>query len=124
MIWLAIAVGGALGAMARYAVTALLIPPSIHRFPFGTLTANVVGSFLMGFCYVLIVERTMLAPQWRHVFMVGFLGAFTTFSTFSLETFSLWQNGHLGTAFSYIVLSVFLCVAAVFLSVTLTQKFL
>lgn len=122
MHWLAVGLGGALGAMARYAVTAYLVPVSPHRFPIGTLSVNVLGSLLIGIFYVLIVERLHLAEQWRHVIMVGFLGAFTTFSTFSLETFALWQNGHGGLAASYIVVSVIACLVAVSCAVFITQK--
>lgn len=124
MHWLAIAIGGALGAMARYAVTAFLTPLSPSRFPIGTLTVNVLGSLLIGVFYVLIIEKAHLDQQWRHVMMVGFLGAFTTFSTFSLETFSLWHNGQPGMAISYIFISVAACLVAVATAVFVTQKFI
>ncbi len=122
MHWLAVAIGGALGAMGRYGVTAHLLPASAGRVPLGTLTVNVVGSFLMGVFFVLIVERGLLSPEWRSVITAGMLGAFTTFSTFSLEAFLLWQHGHTQVALIYVVVSIVACLAAVALGIHLTSR--
>lgn len=120
--FLAIAAGGALGAIARFMVTAYAYPVFENRFPLGTLLANILGSLLIGVCYVLIIEKELLAPEWRNFLMTGFLGAFTTFSTFSLDTFNLWQNGHWVTAALYCAASVFTCLVAVAIGATATLK--
>ncbi|MDG2501481.1 MAG: fluoride efflux transporter CrcB [Porticoccaceae bacterium] len=122
--WIAVAVGGALGAMARYAVSTLLFDAASHRFPYATLTVNVLGSFIMGILFVVIVEKAVLPPEMRSILMVGFLGAFTTFSTFSLDALGLWQNGDLLMALVYALGTVVLCLAAVAIAVWLTRSFL
>ena len=124
MNWIAIAIGGALGAMARYGVSTLVFDASAQRFPYATLSVNVLGSFAMGFLFVIIAEKAMLPPEMRSMLMVGFLGAFTTFSTFSLDALGLWQNGHLLMALVYALGTVVLCLAAVCLGVWLTRLFL
>ncbi|MEJ2442045.1 MAG: fluoride efflux transporter CrcB [Exilibacterium sp.] len=106
MQWLAVALGGALGALGRYWVSVFTYPIMENRFPLATLIVNVIGSFLIGVFYVLIIEKGLIDPAWRNVLMAGFLGAFTTFSTFSLDALNLWQNGHTVTALIYIGLSV------------------
>lgn len=121
MQWLLVAMGGALGAVSRYGVNALLFPLFQERFPLATLAANVVGSLLMGFLYVVIIEKALLPPEWRNILMVGFLGAFTTFSAFSLETLALWQNGHLVTAVCYVIASVLLCLGATLGAIALAR---
>ncbi len=109
---LVIAAGGALGAMGRF-----LMSKAVHNvlgtgFPYGTLTVNVLGSLCMGLVYVMLVERLSLAPEWRAFVAVGLLGAFTTFSTFSLETVQLLAAGEAGKALLNVLLSVVLCIAA------------
>lgn len=124
MQWLAIAMGGALGAMGRYAITAYTFPVFENRFPLGTLVVNVLGSMLIGVCYVLIIEKSVLAPEWRNFLITGFLGALTTFSTFSLDALNLWQNGHGTTALFYVLLNLVLCIGAVAMAVAGTMKLL
>lgn len=109
MQWLAVAAGGALGALGRYGLNGLVYHYSSFRFPLGTLLANVIGSALMGVMFVLIIERGILPPIWREFFMIGVLGAFTTFSTFSLETLTLWHNGQPLMAVGYVLANVTLC---------------
>ena len=116
-----IALGGAGGALARHWLSGLVHSGAGSHFPYGTLAVNLLGSFGIGVLYVLILERGSIHPDWRSVAMVGFLGAFTTFSTFSLETIALLENGQPGTALSYVLLSVGVCVAAVWLSMSLTR---
>ncbi|NIB41166.1 fluoride efflux transporter CrcB [Pseudomaricurvus alkylphenolicus] len=123
MQWLAVAIGGALGAMGRYAITIYTFPLLANRFPLGTLTANVLGSLLIGICYVLIIEKGSLAPEWRNWLMAGFLGALTTFSTFALDAVNLWQNGHAQTAAFYVVVSLVACLLAVAAGIHLTLRF-
>lgn len=121
MLWLAVAFGGAFGAMARYGVSVAFA--GVHpKFPVATMVVNVAGSFAIGVLYVLIVEKGVLSPVWRHILMIGFLGAFTTFSTFSLETLHLLQMGHWQTALFYIVSCFMLSLCAVFFAIVLTEK--
>lgn len=121
MTWLSVGVGGALGAMARYTI-ALSLPVSSNSFPAATFVVNVVGSLLMGIFYVLIVEKAVIDPGLRPLVMVGFLGAFTTFSTFSIETLHLVQQGSVPLALTYVILSFLVCLLAVLVGVSLTQK--
>ena len=106
MGYFAIALGGALGAVARYSISTYMGKLTGAGFPFGTLAVNVLGSFLMGFCAVLIIEHLKMPGYWREFVMVGFLGALTTFSTFSLDGLNLLQNGQINTAILYFVISV------------------
>jgi CrcB protein len=105
-----IALGGAGGAVSRY-----LLATWFHRLweghmPIGTLFVNAFGSLIIGVVYVLLVEKQLIHPDWRGVLMVGFLGAFTTFSTFSLEAINLLEAGQLAHALGYMLISVVLCV--------------
>lgn len=114
---IAIAAGGALGAVLRY-----LSSTAIYRwlgtdFPWGTLVVNVAGSLAMGLLSVLLLERSMIEPQWRAFLMIGLLGAFTTFSTFSMETLNLIHDGQLVRAVLNMIASVLLCVLAAWLGV-------
>ncbi|MGD9660621.1 MAG: fluoride efflux transporter CrcB [Porticoccaceae bacterium] len=117
----AVAVGGALGALGRYGANGLIYPLMGSKFPLATLVVNVVGAILMGIFYVLILEKAMLAPEWRNFVMVGFLGAFTTFSAFSLDALALWQNGHFLLALVYIFLNVVLCLTGIALAIYITR---
>ena len=121
MNWIAVAVGGALGAMARYAISTWIFQVSSHKFPYATLTVNVLGSFVMGILFVIIIERSALPVEMRSLWMIGFLGAFTTFSTFSLDALGLWQNGHLFMALLYVLATVVLCLLAISSSIWLTR---
>ncbi len=121
MQWLAVALGGALGAMGRYGVGSILFPVEGSRFPLSTLVVNVLGSLIMGVAYVIIVEKSLLGGQWRELLMIGFLGAFTTYSTFSLDALALWQNGHLALALFYVVTTLFLCLGGTFTGLALTR---
>jgi CrcB protein len=121
MQWLAVAAGGALGAMARFGLNSLVFPVLGNRFPLGTLLVNVTGSILMGILYVLIIERGILPAALRDLLMVGFIGAFTTFSAFSLDALALWQNGHLALAGAYVALSLALCLTGTLVAVVLTR---
>ncbi|MDE0875975.1 MAG: fluoride efflux transporter CrcB [Porticoccaceae bacterium] len=123
MQWLAVALGGALGSMARYALSTWIYQISSHKFPYATLTVNVLGSFVMGILFVVIVERAALPQEMRSLLMIGFIGAFTTFSTFSLDALGLWQNGHLFMALIYTLATVILCLIAISSAIWLTRLF-
>ena len=114
---LAIALGGAAGALLRYWTSTGIYALMGRTFPYGTLVVNVAGSLLMGFLYVLLVERLALSVEWRAALLIGVLGAFTTFSTFSMETFALFEDGERLKALMNILLSVTLCLVAVWLGV-------
>jgi CrcB protein len=107
-----IALGGASGAVARYVVANWIHQLWEGQVPVGTLLVNALGSFGIGIVFVLVVEKELFHPDWRGVLMVGFLGAFTTFSTFSLETINLIETGHILQALGYMLASVSICVLA------------
>ena len=109
---LAIAAGGAVGSVLRYAVSTGVYSILGRNFPYGTLAVNVIGSFLMGLLFVLMVERLDMSAVWRMAILVGFLGAFTTFSTFSIETVNLLQGGDFMRAFLNVTVSVAFCLVA------------
>lgn len=117
-----IAGGGAVGAVMRF-----LVSTGVHRlagreFPYGTLSVNVFGSLLIGFLYIYLIERASLGPEWRALLIIGFLGAFTTFSTFSMETLNLIENSELIKAASNILLSVVLCLFATWVGVLVGRQ--
>jgi CrcB protein len=113
-----IAGGGAVGALLRYGVSNGVHALLGRGFPYGTLTVNITGSFLMGLFYVLLIERMDVNVQWRAALMIGLFGAFTTFSTFSLETLNLLESGEQFKAGLNIVLSITLCVVGCWLGMT------
>jgi len=115
--------GGGLGSVARWGLSSfiqsLAQKTALHRFPIGILTCNVLGCFLIG-CLFGYTSRNL--PAWAHPLLAtGFLGGFTTFSTFAKDTHSLWTTNLAHLAFLKIILSVVLGVTAVFLGVKLTQ---
>lgn len=91
-VWIAVAAGGAIGAMARHGVSRLSLHWLGPNFPWGTLTANVAGSFAMGLIIVWLSTREPASPALRAFLTVGLLGAFTTFSTFSLDVVALYRD--------------------------------
>ena len=118
---LAIAIGGAIGAMARYGtglLASVLLPPT---FPFATLIVNVTGSFIIGCAYPLVVHASGAKTIYHALILVGFLGAFTTFSTFSLDTIQLLESGQFLRAVLNVVSNLILCLTACWLGLTLTR---
>ncbi|MFO7604167.1 MAG: fluoride efflux transporter CrcB [Gammaproteobacteria bacterium] len=108
-ILLFIAMGGALGAVMRFAVGSGVHQLLGRGFPYGTLVVNVAGSLLIGILYIVMLERMALEPHWRALVITGFIGALTTFSTFSLETFQLIENGAMFKATANVAANVILC---------------
>jgi len=119
---LAIMLGGSLGALMRFIVSGTITAKLGTSFPYGTLTVNVLGSFVMGFLAMFLVERMGLDPLLRLGIFVGFLGAFTTFSTFSMETMNLFEQGESVRALTNMFISVGLSVLAVWLGAVLGKQ--
>lgn len=122
MQWLLIAIGGALGSIARYAAVVYLTPLMNYRFPFGTFIVNISGSFLIGLAYVVIVEKALVASEWRLFVVTGVLGGYTTFSAFSLEMLQMWQEGHVAISLIYALSSVALGLVFAYLGMQIAQK--
>ncbi len=114
MIYLSIALGGAAGAMARYALSGWVQSAAGTLFPLGTLAVNVVGSFLLGFILQLSTGRFLVAPETRLFLTTGLCGSLTTFSTFSYETLALLEDQQWGAAGANTLLNLVVCLAAVF----------
>ena len=123
-IYLALALGGAFGAIARYWMSTGLNQLSQLLFPLGTFSVNVLGSFFIGGLYIYLSERPDLPEASRHLLITGFLGALTTFSTFSLETLLLIEQGHYNTALYNILSSVVFCLGSAYLGMSLAKAFL
>ncbi len=112
---IAIAAGGALGSLLRFWASNGVYALLGRAFPYGTLTVNVVGSLAMGFLYVLLIERMSVGPEARAAVLIGLLGGFTTFSSFSIETMNLIEQAEYLKAILNMLLSVLICVPAAWL---------
>jgi CrcB protein len=103
-----VALGGAIGAAARYGVGVALVRPG--AFPIGVLAVNIIGSFLMGL--IVVYLRQKMLSHLNPFLITGILGGFTTFSAFSLEAYTLFERGEVGQAAIYVIASVVLSIAA------------
>lgn len=119
---ISIAIGGALGALCRYGMTMGISSLIGRGFPYGTLVVNILGSFLMGAAYVIIVEEINVNPEWRVGITIGLLGAFTTFSTFSIETLNLLESGDVFKASLNILLSISFCMLGCWLGMIIGRQ--
>jgi len=120
--YLLVLIGGGTGAMARYAAGSAIMIRFGGKFPLGTLVINVTGSFLIGFLMTMLTERFKLDPNWRLLLVVGFLGGYTTFSSFEWETYSALRDGARWTGALNVVSSVMLGYAAVWLGAILARR--
>jgi len=118
----AIMIGGAIGAALRFMVSNGVYNVLGRDFPYGTLAVNIIGSFFMGLLTIMLLERGDFDPLFKLAILVGFLGSFTTFSTFSLDTLSLINDGALIRAFINMVGSVVVCVSAVWLGMMVAKQ--
>lgn len=122
MMYLTIAVCGGIGALLRFlmsrGVNAVLSP----AFPYGTLCVNVLGSFLMGFLTWILLHKFQVNDLFRNAVLIGFLGSFTTFSSFSIEVVTMLEQQYWVKAFAYITASVVCCVTMCFVGIVLAKQ--
>lgn len=118
---LAIALGGAVGAALRWLLAGAVQRATGAAFPWGTLTVNAVGSFLLGFLFIYFLERSSMGELARLGVTVGLLGAFTTFSTYSLESILMLQEGDYAMAAANVIVQVVVCLVLAWLGVQLAR---
>jgi CrcB protein len=120
-MYIFIALGGATGACLRYFLSQLMLQWFGKGFPFGTLLVNIIGSFSLGFLYSLLEQGQLEAALWRTTIGIGFLGALTTFSTFSVDTLMLFQQGLWFKAALNVTLNILCCLFAAWLGTQLVK---
>ncbi len=120
LLYLYVALGGAIGSVARFALSAYVARGLDEVFPWGTLVVNITGCFVIGLFATLTGPngRILIPPGFRQFFMVGVCGGYTTFSSFSLQTLALARDGDIGRATANVGASVFLCLLGVYLGAT------
>jgi CrcB protein len=120
--YLLVLIGGGTGALARYVAASAIMTRFGGRFPLGTLVINVTGCFLMGLVMTVLTERLNLDPAWRLLLVVGFLGGYTTFSSFEWETYTSVRDGGLWTGMLNVAASIMLGYVAVWLGTVLARR--
>jgi len=120
--YLMVMLGGATGSLARFALGTAIMSRVGGRFPLGTVVINITGSFLIGFIMTMLTERLNPSPNWRLLLVVGFLGGYTTFSSFEWETFGLVRDGGRWLALINVAGSVLLGYFAVWLGAVIAAK--
>ena len=118
---LIIGLGGFIGAVMRYSISGWVHRLVGSSLPYGTLVVNILGSFILGFFLLLAEERFTISPLWRNFIAIGMMGALTTFSTFSFETFMLLQENLYGQVALNVGLNVILTIAAVWAGIALAR---
>jgi CrcB protein len=108
-----VGVGGCLGSILRFWLGSYIGSRMGTRFPYGTLVINITGSFLIGLVFALMTARTSWSPNWRYLIPIGFIGGYTTFSSFEYETLRTIQDGQIGLGFLYVAVSVIVGFVAV-----------
>jgi CrcB protein len=119
--YLFIAIGGSLGSLARYWIGSTVANRLGTKFPYGTFVINITACIIIGFSLAFLAKRTELNPAWRFLVPVGFVGAYSTFSTFEWETYSSLQSGAFLIAGLYVVLSFVIGLAAVWFGVVIAK---
>ncbi|MFL2931781.1 MAG: fluoride efflux transporter CrcB [bacterium] len=117
-----VAFGGALGSLIRYFTEILCRRFSFCSIPIGTITVNIIGSFLIGYTMQYLLSRNIATEEYRRFIMTGFLGGLTTFSSFSLEILEMLQDGKLFIAVSYVLLSISLGLLGVWLGISIASN--
>jgi CrcB protein len=104
--YLMVGIGGCLGSVVRFWLGGYIGSKMGARFPYGTFVINITGSFLIGLVFALLTVKTQWSPNWRYLIPIGFLGGYTTFSSFEYETLRAMQDGQIRVGFLYVALSV------------------
>jgi CrcB protein len=120
--YLLIVMGGGAGSLTRYVVANAIATRMASRFPWGTVVVNVTGCFLIGLIAAVLTERANLSPNWRFALVIGFLGGYTTFSSFEWETFGLVRDGAFWLGLANVIGSVTFGYAAVWLGALLARR--
>ena len=123
-LYLSIAIGGALGALTRYGISTFYEANYSSLIPWGTMLANLIGSFLIGMIFIILQDKFQQNESLRGLLIIGFLGAMTTFSSFSLEALLLLQRGNYTYAICYILFSVVFCLLATLLGMHFTRSWI
>lgn len=119
---LAVAAGGAIGSVLRFGLSNWVQTLAGRGFPYGTLVVNVTGCLAMGFLFILFIDRLSDNTLWRAGLLIGVLGGFTTFSSFSIETFNLIEQGEWFRAVGNVLASVLLCLAATWIGALMARS--
>lgn len=122
MFYIALVLAGGFGALLRYLIGRSAINLGWTGLPFGTLIANLVGCFLIGFLSWMLIHRWQLSQEVQVVVITGFLGGFTTFSAFSLETVKMLEQGEPYYVIGYVLMKVVLCISVCFAGLWLAKQ--
>ena len=120
---LSIGIGGAFGAVARYLINVSPLASMFEKFPFPTFFINITGSFLIGCLLIFMTDKIVVGDNFRMALIVGFLGAFTTFSTFEMEIYGLMKDRFFATSLLYLILSVAVGFVGLVAGVELAKRF-